>query len=327
MGTVAHSPNNRVPLFSSTTWHPTHAIQNTDCCTLDDHECHLRFWPTSMCSTHKLSSVWAGPYTPTLVLLVQSPRAASSEWFRTSKGQPKVSNHRSRITSRKHTNSGIGDAALSLTIVGMHWFLQRPGKTFDDEFFHQVEPPLSDLDFATSKYDLLEHGRKRYFGRHQVGKRTCTMFVDFQRIRWEREDGLDDEFALDTTVHSGELLIEQCEFFLRQNLTSRSVTPTTSSCEKHWVRLAADMAKYCLTQKRRENSQRVDKVVTLELECISFELKSAWHRVPISFNKWDERCKLGSEGAACCAQGGYGAACCSPGQASDGISNEAILHA
>ena len=32
------------------------------------------------------------------------------------------------------------------------------------------------------------------------------------------------------------------------------------------VRLAADMAKYCLTQKKRENSQLVGKVVTLELE-------------------------------------------------------------
>lgn len=66
-------------------------------------------------------------------------------------------------------------------------------------YFRQVEPPLSDLDFATSKYD-------------------------FQRIRWEREDGLDDGFALDTTLHSGELLIEQCEF-LETKLTIKVCNP------------------------------------------------------------------------------------------------------
>lgn len=54
-------------------------------------------------------------------------------------------------------------------------------------YIQQIEPPLSGVGYATAKYD-------------------------FQRIRWDREEGLDDTFAQDTMLHSGELLIEQCEF-------------------------------------------------------------------------------------------------------------------
>lgn len=54
-------------------------------------------------------------------------------------------------------------------------------------YLQHVEAPVSEHEFAASKYD-------------------------FQRIRWERDEGIDDRFALDTTLHSGELLIEQCEF-------------------------------------------------------------------------------------------------------------------
>jgi len=87
-------------------------------------------------------------------------------------------------------------------------------------YIQQVEAQVSEQDFAAFRYD-------------------------FQRIRWERDEGIDDIFAQDTTLHNGELLIEQCEFLEAK-----------------------------VTIKKRENFQLItqsealaDKVATLETEC------------------------------------------------------------
>lgn len=54
-------------------------------------------------------------------------------------------------------------------------------------YIQQVQPPISDNDLET-------------FGR------------DLQRIRWEQDDGINDKYAVDTTLHIGERLLEHCEF-------------------------------------------------------------------------------------------------------------------
>ena len=54
-------------------------------------------------------------------------------------------------------------------------------------YIRQVHPPISDNDLETFRHDL-------------------------QRIRWERDDGIDDKFAVDTALNIGEPLLEHCEF-------------------------------------------------------------------------------------------------------------------
>lgn len=86
-------------------------------------------------------------------------------------------------------------------------------------YIQQVDPPISDNDIVTFRHDL-------------------------QRIRWERDDGIDDKFAIDTTLHSGELLLEQCEF-LEAKLTIKVCNPTPTPKQlllRRALSTAADMA-------------------------------------------------------------------------------------
>lgn len=54
-------------------------------------------------------------------------------------------------------------------------------------YVYRFNPPMSNLDFQSAR-------------------------LDFHRIQWERDEGLEDRFALDITLQTGELLVQQCEF-------------------------------------------------------------------------------------------------------------------
>lgn len=54
-------------------------------------------------------------------------------------------------------------------------------------YIQPVHPPIIDSDLATFRHDL-------------------------QRTRWERDDGIDNKFAVEKLLNIGELVMEQCEF-------------------------------------------------------------------------------------------------------------------
>lgn len=66
-------------------------------------------------------------------------------------------------------------------------------------YIQKFEPPVSDFELETSKYN-------------------------FQRIRWEYEEVLEENLALDTALNDGELLIKHCEF-LEAKLSTKVCNP------------------------------------------------------------------------------------------------------